>query len=62
MNDLTVHFGLDQAARIDEAFVQWSDGKRRRLGPLPANRTYEIDQTRLRRADGPLTPVTRRIR
>ena len=41
-SELTLHFGLDQATRVDRFDVIWPGGETRRIFNLPANRTWAI--------------------
>jgi hypothetical protein len=40
--DPRVHFGLGVSTTVDQVEIQWPDGSRRLMGPLPAGRTYVI--------------------
>jgi hypothetical protein len=41
-DDLTLHFGLDQAAMMDEIHVMWTGGLTRCVANLPTNRTWTL--------------------
>ena len=52
-NDLTLHFGLDDAALVDAAHVVWPAGVTRDLANLPSNQTWTLyPPERLGDADG----------
>jgi len=55
-NDYTVHFGLDQANRIDEVRVRWPDGRTHRMRDLAVNRTYSV-RRKINLRDPPSGPV-----
>ena len=42
-NELTVHFGLDDALMVDEVVVTWPGGDTRTLKNFETNRTWRID-------------------
>ena len=41
-NDLRLHFGLGQAARVDRIDVRWPSGQRESLSDVAANRIIRI--------------------
>jgi len=43
-NDIRVHFGLGEDARIEELIVHWPDGKRESWDKIPADRIVSIRQ------------------
>ena len=43
-NDLRMHFGLDQAQKVDEVEIRWLSGKVDRLNDLEVNRLYIIEE------------------
>jgi len=43
-NDLRMHFGLDQAKRVDSVQIRWLSGKVDQLKDLEANRLYVIQE------------------
>jgi hypothetical protein len=43
-NDLRMHFGLDQATKVDSVEVRWLSGQVDRLTDLEANRLYVIEE------------------
>jgi len=43
-NDLRMHFGLDQAAKVDLVEIRWLSGQVDRLQDLDVNRLYTIQE------------------
>src|SRR6202021_908723 len=43
-NDLRMHFGLDQATKVDSVEIRWLSGQVDRLTNLDANRLYVIQE------------------
>ncbi len=44
-NDVRVHFGLGDAARVDNVVISWRDGTQSTFGPLRANRTHVLSRS-----------------
>ena len=60
-NELTVHFGLDDATVVDQVTVRWPGGPQRTLVDLPANQTHVVRPALSRRSNAAPTPVTRSL-
>ncbi len=43
-NDLRMHFGLDQAAKVDKVEIRWLSGQVDELKDLEVNRLYVIQE------------------
>ena len=43
-NDLRMHFGLDQATKVDSLEIRWLSGQVDRLADLDVNRLYVIQE------------------
>ena len=43
-NDLRMHFGLDQATKVDSLEIRWLSGQVDRLTDLDANKLYVIEE------------------
>ena len=43
-NDMRMHFGLDQATRVDTIEICWLSGQIDHLNDLPVNRLYVIQE------------------
>jgi enediyne biosynthesis protein E4 len=43
-NDLRMHFGLDQAAKVDLVEIRWLSGQVDKLTDLAANKLYVIQE------------------
>ncbi|HXF26773.1 MAG TPA: ASPIC/UnbV domain-containing protein, partial [Bryobacteraceae bacterium] len=59
-NDLRMHFGLEQATKVDMVEIRWLSGQVDRLTDLDANRLYVIEEGgKILRAEA-LTPARKR--
>lgn len=45
-SELPVTFGLGTADKVDEVEIQWPNGRRQKLGALPADRLHAIEEPR----------------
>jgi hypothetical protein len=43
-NDMRMHFGLDQATKVDTVEIRWLSGQVDQLKDLAANRLYVIEE------------------
>ena len=43
-NDLRLHFGLDQAQKVESVEIRWLSGQVDLLKNLDANRLYEVEE------------------
>ena len=56
-NDLRLHFGLDQAKRVDSVQVRWLSGQVDLFRDLDANRLYVLEEGGKILKSDPLTPA-----
>lgn len=52
----TLHFGLGEFSQADEIIVQWPDGKRTQVGPVPANDRITIEYKNAKEGSEELSP------
>jgi hypothetical protein len=61
-NDLRLHFGLDQAKRVDSVQVRWLSGQIDQFHDLDANRLYVLEEGgKILKSDA-LTPAKRKLK
>ena len=56
-NDLRMHFGLDQAKKVDAVEIRWLSGQIDELKDLDVNQLYVIQEGGKILKSGPLTPA-----
>lgn len=56
-NDLRLHFGLEQAKKVDTVEIRWLSGQVDQLKNLEANQLYVIQEGGRILKSGPLTPA-----
>jgi hypothetical protein len=61
-NDLRMHFGLDQAAKVDMVEIRWLSGQVDQLKNLEVNQLYVIQEGGKLLKSGPLTPTTTQVK
>ena len=56
-NDLRLHFGLDQAKKVDLVEIRWLSGQVDKLKDLEANRLYIVEEGGKILKSDPLKPA-----